>query len=74
MAISDLTCVYWISELPCEPSPVDFGCEGVVLKYLYNFLKIDKTNHRRERDKGHITRTRRMWQSNRRPSLWEREE
>ena len=41
---------------------------------MYNLLKIDKTNHRRERDKGHITRTRRMWQSNRRPSRREREE
>ena len=31
-------------------------------------MKIDKPNHKRGRDKGHITRAKRMWQSNRRPS------
>ena len=42
--------------------------------HIYNLLKIDKPNHRRGRDKGHITRAKRMWQSNRRPSQREREE
>ena len=37
-------------------------------------MKLDKTNHRRERDKSHLTSTRRMWQQNRRPSRREREE
>ena len=36
--------------------------------YIYNLLKIDKPNHRRERDKGHITRAEGMWQSNQRQS------
>ena len=42
--------------------------------FIYNSLKIDKTNHMRERDKGNSTRARRMCQSNRRPSRREREE
>ena len=28
--------------------------------YIYNLLKRDKPNHRRGRDKGHITRAKRM--------------
>ena len=41
---------------------------------IYNLLKIDKPNHRRERNKGHITRAEGMWQSNWRQSRREREE
>ena len=41
---------------------------------IYNLLKRDEPNHRRERNKGHITRAEGMWQSNRRQSLREREE
>ena len=37
-------------------------------------MKIDKPNHRRGRNKRHITRAKRMWQSNRRQSRREREE
>ena len=43
-------------------------------RLIYNLLKIDKPNHRRERNKGHITRAEGMWQSNRRQSRREREE
>ena len=45
-----------------------------ILKYLYNLLKIDKPNHRRGRDKGHITPAKIMWQLNRRQRRREREE
>ena len=44
------------------------------LGFINNLLKIDKPNHRRGRDKGHITRAKRMWQSNQRQSQKEREE
>ena len=37
-------------------------------------MKRDEPNHRRERNKGHITRAEGMWQSNLRQSRREREE
>ena len=44
------------------------------LDNICNLLKIDKPNHRRGRDKGHITCSKRMLQSNWRQSQREREE
>ena len=43
-------------------------------KYIQNLLKVDETNHRREKDKSHITRAQRMWRSTRKPSRRESED
>ena len=76
MVVSDLTCVYWISELPCEPSPVDFGCKGVFSKFLFEkrgegqFITSKGANKRKTRHKRNPPKPKgphQLWSHRRKP-------
>ena len=62
----------------CQPFLLVHFCDvimsGLSAIIIYNLLKIDETNHKRDRNRSHITRARRMCQTARRPSRRESEE